>query len=713
MTSPRIWHELHWPRPLEVAGPVAAARAWAADARALDLTIETRAEGSRLHYLLGCAVSSASALTGQAHGAVPGLRFTEANSDRRPVQTAGRLKLTTRHRAIRTDAPEFAVRQILTAFLGLAADEALVLQLVLGPRRVPLAIPNQAPSSIVMPWYQVAWQGKGNTVDPDKRAGLRDKVSDHGFAATVRLGAAASSPARRQQLIHRLLAALKVSEAPGIRLRLAPDYTDNLNAARAPWRYPLRLNASEVVALTGWPIGDDDLPAVGPIHPKPVAPSALAKPGERVVGMASAPGVDGNVGISVSDSLRHVWVLGPNGTGKSTLLLNLIYQDLMAGRSVVVIEPKDLVTDLLSRIPKERRDDIVLLDPSDAEPVGINPLAPNGRQPDVVADSVFAMFHNLYGDGLGPRSSDILYNALTVLAALPDASLVMLPLLLSNPAFRRPLVQAASERDPIVAAPFWRWYDGLSDDARSQVTSPLANKLRPMLRPALRGVTGQRRPRFDIRQALQGNKVLLVPLQPGVIGPDTAQLLAALVINELWLGIRARAALPARDRRPLSIFLDEVQDYLRLPTDLADALATSRSLGAGWHLAHQYRDQLPVSMRAAFEANARSRICFQLPAADARAMAAGQSVLAPEDFSALPAYHAYAQLMRGNNLQPWASVATLPAPAPSSDPADIRRRSRERFGRDHAEVEADFRSLLNPPDASTESATGRRRRSTS
>lgn len=712
MTSPLDWHQLHWPRPLNADEPVAAVRAWAADQRSPRLVLETRADGSGVRYLLGCSAGLARTVIGQARGAVPELRVTPDAAERRPVQTVGRLRLSTRHRALRTDPAESAVRQVLSAFLGLGQNEVLVLQVVLGPRRLPLAIPNQSPSSVVMPWYQVAWQGNDRQVDAEKRSALRDKVSDHGFAITIRLGAAAKTAERRQQLVHRLLVALKVSEAPGIRLRLVPDFTDNLNLARSPWSWPLRLNASEVVALSGWPVGENDLPAVGPIHPRLIAPSALAKPGERIIGSAAAPGVDGNVGLSVSDSLRHVWVLGPNGTGKSTLLLNLIHQDLTAGRSVAVIEPKDLIAELLSRIPADRLDDVVLLDPIDTMPVGLNPLASHGRQPDVVADSVFALFHHLYGDGLGPRSSDILYNALTVLSTQPDASLVMLPLLLTNPVFRRPPVRAAAERDPIVAAPFWRWYDGLSEDARSQAIAPLSNKLRPLLRPALRGVIGQCNPRFDIRQVLQGRKLLLVPLQPGVVGPDTAELLAALVVNELWLGIRARAALPQRDRRPISIYLDEVQDYLRLPTDLSDALATSRSLGAAWHLAHQYRDQLSPVMQRAFEANARSRICFQLPAADARAMAAGQSVLAPDDFSALPAYQAYAQLVRGNTVQPWASVSTLPPPPESSDPTEVRRRSRNQFGHDRIEVEADFRRLLSPSEPSVEEASGRRRRST-
>jgi hypothetical protein len=163
----------------------------------------------------------------------------------------------------------------------------------------------------------------------------------------------------------------------------------------------------------------------------------------------------------------------------------------------------------------------------------------------------------------------------------------------------------------------------------------------------------------------------------------------------LWQAIRERAGTPEGSREPVMIYIDEVQDYLKLPTDLGDALATARSLKAGFHLAHQYEKQLPPSMLEAFKNNARSRICFQLQAGDAKDMASGQSVLAPEDFSSLPAHHIYASLIRDNSIQPWASGTTRPAPPVSSDPDDIRRRSEAQYGQPLDEIEAGFAALLD------------------
>jgi hypothetical protein len=698
-----VWQQLFWPQPLSEAIAFGLLRHWAAQIHAPQLILEARADITGVEYLIGSQLRHAAAVRRAVEQLADGAIVTSFEADdRRDVATARRIHLSTNARQLEPADAVASQRSILHALTAVGKGERLTIQLILGPRQHPKGVPAE-PTRDNQPVISKLLRGVLPDTRPGARQALAHKLGQHAFTAAVRLGVEAPTAERRKALLLGLAAAIGTTESPDVRVTLRQERPDRMNTPRASWSMftpSQRLTVTELARLTGWPIADHDahFPGQPPLHPRPVRPSAAVQSGPRVVAQASAPGANTTIGYDTTDALRHTWVIGPNGVGKSTLLLNLILQDLEAERPVVVIEPKDLIADLLARIPEKRRDDIVVLDPFDQAPVGINPLDAahrHGRSPEVVADSLYGTFKAIWGDSLGPRSSDILRNCLSLLAARDDASLVMLPLLLSNPSFRRRLTRNIMQQDPFAAGPFWQWFDSLSPEATATTIAPLSNKLRPLLSKPLRDVLAQQHPKFNVRQGLREKKVLLVPLQKGVIGPENAQLLGALVVAELWQAIRERAGTPEASRDPVMVYIDEVQDYLRLPTDLGDALATARSLGAGFHLAHQYEKQLPAAMLDAFRNNARSRVCFQLQAGDAKEMTAGQSVLAVEDFTRLPAHHVYASLVRANAVQPWASGVTKPAPAPSSDPADIRRRSRERYGQPAAAIEASFTELVN------------------
>jgi hypothetical protein len=136
---------------------------------------------------------------------------------------------------------------------------------------------------------------------------------------------------------------------------------------------------------------------------------------------------------------------------------------------------------------------------------------------------------------------------------------------------------------------------------------------------------------------------------------------------------------PAKQRQPVIVTVDEVQDYLKIG-DLADAPAQSRSLGVGWQLAHQFRKQLPATMAAAIDNNARSKIAFALEVDDAKAMAAMAPGLEAIDFQSLGKYQIYCNLVARGQPSGWASGETLPPPIRISDPDTLRRRSRQRYG---------------------------------
>jgi hypothetical protein len=396
-------------------------------------------------------------------------------------------------------------------------------------------------------------------------------------------------------------------------------------------------------------------------------------------------------------------VIGPTGVGKSVLLLNLVLQDIAGGSGAVVIEPKgDLVEDLLARIPAHRHGDVVVFDPTSSDGViGLNPLggvstgassgSGAGGSPELRADGVLAIFTSVFGDALGPRTTDILHACLLTLARRSDASLVQVPLLLTDPIFRRSRVAAVM--GDLALGPFWAWYENLKDSERSSVIAPLMNKLRAvvLLNPFTRRTLGQVEPRFQVRQVFTEHKILLVPLPVTALGSEGAALLGSLVVGQVWQAARERARIPVAERTPVPVLLDECQQFMRL-SDLPDALATSRSYGVGWVLAHQYLAQLPPDMRAAVMANCRSRVVFQTSHDDAVTFAKESGGrLEPVDFTDLPAYQVYASLLEHGQAQPYASGRTLPPSPAISDAAALRKASAVRYGRPPHEIEARFR----------------------
>lgn len=667
------------------------------------LVVESTGAGGLVSHRIAVPLGHDRIVVRELEAAISGLNIYEEDGlQRRDIEMldlARVVRFNTRRRSIRADDAVADSASLLGALSATARGETLVMQWVLGPRLGPASVATSTALLRHEAWPLALIEAvtqPPSPLDREAHRALVDKRREPGWQAIGRLAVHAASEPRQRQLLRQLIGALRSLESPGVRLSTTPTPPLRLRDPSLQWRWNLRLNAAEMMILSAWPIGSaSELPVHVRLSRYLAPPRAIPQAG-RIIAESTKSGRVRPLALSTPSSLRHLHVLGPTGTGKSTALLNLILQDLDAGRGVVVIESKgDLVTDVMAAMPEKRLRDLVVLDPSDrARPVGLNPLALKGRPPELVADQLLSTFHSLYAANWGPRTNDILGAALLTLAQVPGMTLCALPILLTDAGFRRRVVPQT--RDPIALGPFWDQFEAWSEAERSAATAPVHNKLRPFLiNPRLRAVLGQSDPLFHISQIFTERKVLLVNLAKGTIGPEAAALLGSLVVAELWQAALSRTSIPASKRHPVFVYVDEFQDYLHLPTDLADALGQARGLGVALTLAHQHLHQLDPPMRAAVLANARSRLCFQLGSDDARVMSPSSGGPAAEDFMGLGGYECYLQLLAEDSVQRWCSGRTAPPPAELRAPREVRRLSREMFGRDANDVDRDVLSLFD------------------
>lgn len=714
----RDWLALGWPPEVKtehVLAGLLALSGLSTPRRRDAIVLQVVANAERIEHHVGVLPERRDAAIRQLRQAIPGLRVDPIDPPQLVVRMAWRVWLSTLRRPLRVENPEVVALGILTALSSVGPKEQLVLQWLLGPVRRPMAVPTKAPGMHSESWMRsllLAPLGPPGEMDGDARKALIGKQGLPGWRAIGRIGVNAERRRRCFQLLGQVSAALRVAQAPGAELGVRTMSPRPVESVGLPWRRPLALNAAELVGLGAFPIGDTATLPLSRAPSRAMAPATRVPSRGRVLVDSTFPGAERPLCLNPADAVHHTHVLGPTGVGKSTLLLNLIVQDMTAGRSVVVVEPKgDLIEAVLARVPAERLDDVVVLDPADSAPVGLNPLG-HRLSPDLAVDQIVTIFRGLYPDAWGPRLSDVLSASLSTLARTPRMTICALPHLLTNAAFRRSLTSHLD--DPLGLSSFWAWFEAIGEGERTAAIAPVMNRLRAfLLRPALRTVLGQAEPKFDLRSVFTSRKILLVNLNKGVLGEETASLLGSLVVAELWHATQARSAVDPARRHPVMVFIDEVQDYLRTTTDVSDVLAQARGLGVGLTLAHQHLAQLTPSLKSALLANARSRVCFQLSPEDAAVMAKTDSRLTTLDFQQLGAFEAYVRLLAHGQGTAWASGKTRPAPPTSSDPDAITRASRERWGVSRADVEADLVRTLTVDAAKPLVLGSRPRRSSS
>ncbi|MCC6947004.1 MAG: type IV secretion system DNA-binding domain-containing protein [Bradyrhizobiaceae bacterium] len=336
------------------------------------------------------------------------------------------------------------------------------------------------------------------------------------------------------------------------------------------------------------------------------------------------------IALSREERARHVYIVGKSGSGKSTVLFNLAMHDISAGEGVCVIDPHgDLAEAVIDALPPSRTNDLCYLNVADVDfPVGFNPLArvPPKRHA-LAASGIVAAFKHLWSDSWGPRLEHFLYNGVAALLCAPRPTLIDLPRLYTDKAFRAALVPRIA--DPVVTRFWTQEFPGYDQRFQAEAAAPILNKAGQFAAsPALRNILGQHAPKFDLGRAMNERRILIANLARGQVGEQAANLIGSLLLSHLQLVAMRRSELPAHARIPWFTHIDEFQSF---STDtLAYLLSESRKFAAYFSLANQIVASLAPAVRTAVLGNAGTLMVFRVSASDAE-------VLAPE-FHPYPAH---------------------------------------------------------------------------
>ncbi len=366
-------------------------------------------------------------------------------------------------------------------------------------------------------------------------------------------------------------------------------------------------------------------------------------------------------GIKDVDRLRHIYVIGKSGTGKSTLLKNMAMSDIERGNGLCVIDPHgDVAESLMQSIPEERMKDIIYFNPKDLDrPIAFNPL--HGIHPNyhhLVASGLISTFKKIWADSWGPRLEYILRFCLLTLLEYPDATLLDIQPLLTDREFRDHVLKYVTNEYTL---DYWRnEYAKYSPTLRNEAITPILNKV-GIFRTSLplKNIVGQKVRGIRMQQVMDEGKILICNLSKGEIGEDASAILGSIIVTSIQLAALHRAKQPEHTRKPFYLYVDEIHTFVSL--SFADILAEARKYGLGLFLTHQYIDQLHEKIRSAIFGNVGTIISFRVGATDAEYLAKEfYPVFNESDFVHLPRYAMYLKLMiDGTTSQPFSAETTI------------------------------------------------------
>jgi hypothetical protein len=473
------------------------------------------------------------------------------------------------------------------------------------------------------------------------------------------------------------------------------DYPEDLHAgdllARKTHRSGMLLSSEELAALLHLPSASVASEKLAREAKKTKAAPADAQRTGIVLGENVHRGKRITVRLDPALRTRHTYLVGASGTGKSTLLLSMILQDIAAGAGLAVLDPHgDLIDAILARVPEARIRDVVLIDPADeGYPVGFNILRAHSEvEKNLLASDLVAVFRRL-ATSWGDQMTTILGNAiLAFLESEEGGTLLDLRRFLVDRDFRTAFL--GTVRDPEVVHYFAKEFSLLKGNPQASILTRLNTFLRPKF---IRYMVAQGEDRLDFRRFMDSGKIVLAKLAEGAIGEENAYLLGTLLVSRFHQAAFGRQDIAETARRNFYLYLDEFHHFVT--PSLASLLSGARKYHLGLILAHQELRQLSAedsALTSAVLTNPATRICFRLGEQDARALAAGFSSFDAQDLQRLGVGDAICRIERAD----WDfTLTTNPVPPIASDEASARRAairaaSRATYARPRAEVEAEL-----------------------
>lgn len=398
-------------------------------------------------------------------------------------------------------------------------------------------------------------------------------------------------------------------------------------------------------------------------------------------------------GIKAKDRLKHFYVIGKTGMGKSTLLENMAIQDIQDGNGMAFIDPHGGTAEkLLDYVPEHRIKDVLYFAPFDLEyPISFNVLEDIGvDKRHLVVNGLMSTFEKIWVDAWSARMAYILNNTLLALLEYPGATLLGVNRMLSDKEYRKKVVD--NVKDPSVKS-FWvEEFGKYTEKFAAEATPAIQNKVGQFTsNPLVRNLIGQPESSFDIRKFMDEKKILIINMSKGLVGEGNANLLGSMLITKIYLAAMSRADKSESELAKLPnfyLYVDEFQSFAN--KSFADILSEARKYKLNLTIAHQYVEQMEEEVRNAVFGNVGTMLAFRVGAFDAELL---EKEFAPTftatDLVNLGFAQVYLKLMiDGVSSRPFSAKTMGPIPKPEiSYKEEVIRNSREQFARPRAVVE--------------------------